>query len=128
MFCAGLDLSKGFVHIAHLPADRITGPAVWKVSCILQESDLIKASKGSKQAQQAQHEQHSVRMLAANLDLAARYSTTVPGCNCFCILAHDKMSVLRLVTNQLIYAQRGQNLHQSGKMLLLVFSKCCHLP
>ncbi len=32
----------------------------------------MKAGLADKQSQQASHEQHSVRMLAANLDLAAR--------------------------------------------------------
>ena len=60
---------------------------------------MIKASKGSKQAQQAQHEQHSVRMLAANLDLAARYSINLLNCKWFYILAQGKMSVLCSVTD-----------------------------
>jgi len=35
---------------------------------------MMKAGLADKQKQQKSHEQHSVRMLAANLDLAARYA------------------------------------------------------
>lgn len=38
----------------------------------IQETELMKVGLADKQSQQAAHEQHSVRMLAANLDLAAR--------------------------------------------------------
>lgn len=38
----------------------------------VQETEMMKAGLADKQKQQKSHEQHSVRMLAANLDLAAR--------------------------------------------------------
>ena len=49
----------------------------WSDALLLQEADLLKADlKGQAAAvskERRKHEQHSVRMLAASLDLAARY-------------------------------------------------------